>query len=47
MVSERIKQLREQKGYTQADLAKRLEAEGYAGLRDELGLDIKLAEDKA
>ena len=29
------------------DLAKRLEAEGYAGLRDELGLDIKLAEDKA
>ena len=29
------------------ELAKRLENEGYAGLRDELGLDIKLVDDKA
>ena len=29
------------------ELAKRLEDEGYAGLRDELGLDIKLTDDKA
>ncbi|MBD5806747.1 Fe-S cluster assembly ATPase SufC [Lactobacillus sp. 0.1XD8-4] len=28
------------------DLAKKLEAEGYAGLRDELGLDIKLVDDE-
>ncbi|MBD5069895.1 MAG: Fe-S cluster assembly ATPase SufC [Lactobacillus sp.] len=29
------------------ELAKRLEDEGYAGLRDELDLDIKLTDDKA
>lgn len=29
---------------TDAELAKKLEAEGYAGLRDELGLD-KLVDD--
>ncbi|MCD2256452.1 Fe-S cluster assembly ATPase SufC [Agrilactobacillus fermenti] len=29
------------------DLAKKLEDEGYAGLRDELGLDIQLTDDKA
>ena len=28
------------------DLAKKLEDEGYAGLRDELGLDIKLVDDE-
>ena len=28
-----------------AELAKKLEAEGYAGLRDELGLDVKLVDD--
>ncbi len=28
------------------DLAKQLEKEGYAGLRDELGLDIKLVDDE-
>lgn len=28
------------------DLAKRLEDEGYAGLRDELGLDIRLVDDE-
>ena len=27
------------------DLAKKLEQEGYAGLRDELGLDIKLVDE--
>lgn len=28
-----------------AELAKRLEAEGYKGIRDELGIDIELDED--
>lgn len=28
-----------------ADLAKKLESEGYAGLRDELGLDVSLVDD--
>ena len=28
-----------------AELAKRLEAEGYKGIRDELGLDILLEDD--
>ena len=28
------------------DLALKLEKEGYAGLRDDLGLDIKLVDDK-
>lgn len=28
------------------DLAEKLEAEGYAGLRDELGLDIKLTDEE-
>jgi Fe-S cluster assembly ATP-binding protein len=28
-----------------ADLAKELEAEGYAGLRDEYGLDVDLVDD--
>ena len=28
------------------ELAKQLEKEGYAGLRDELGLDIKLVDDE-
>jgi Fe-S cluster assembly ATP-binding protein len=28
------------------ELAKKLEDEGYAGLRDELGLDIKLVDDE-
>ncbi|AST83690.1 Fe-S cluster assembly ATPase SufC [Latilactobacillus sakei] len=30
-----------------ASLAKRLEDEGYAGIRDELGLDIKLTDDES
>lgn len=30
-----------------ASLAKRLEEEGYAGIRDELGLDIKLTDDES
>ena len=30
-----------------ADLAKKLELEGYAGLRDELGLDIVLTDEDA
>lgn len=29
------------------ELAKKLEDEGYAGLRDELGLDIKLTDENA
>jgi Fe-S cluster assembly ATP-binding protein len=29
------------------ELAKKLEDEGYAGLRDELGLDIKLVDEDA
>lgn len=30
-----------------ASLAKRLEDEGYVGIRDELGLDIKLTDDES
>jgi ABC-type transport system involved in Fe-S cluster assembly, ATPase component len=30
----------------EADLALKLEKEGYAGLRDELGLDVKLVDDE-